>query len=287
MKSYLLFRQRDVFFDIPDDFPEDLIPEFMTYNEFLKWYKSNNFSSLEYYDYQDNGNVKVIAFNEDFYRTELPLNDIEIYNKRIKKIKQFFKRIQLNRHLYKGDFNEKMLSIHPLDFFNAFAEINLPLKAYRIYKEKLLFKFPNKTLKEIIKKFLTPILISSASEQFIEFLSEEKIDLYNLNFFELSFGNQGKIINTDYVDYYTTAPFSFKKMKMLLSMCNLKYSKKKEWSFLQNIISLINSNQFEKLDLLFTYNLLYPSIINKILVKVDNMPIFVKAKLLSVMEKTK
>jgi hypothetical protein len=40
MTSYLVFERKDVTFEVPDDFPEDQIPKFLTHRDFLIWYKS-------------------------------------------------------------------------------------------------------------------------------------------------------------------------------------------------------------------------------------------------------
>ena len=186
MTSYLVFERKDVTFQVPDDFPEDQIPKFLTHKEFLIWYKGQNFSNLQYENINGDDEKNVIEFKENGYTGFTP-NDFEAYKSRISSVKRFFKNIKENKHLLEGFFNEKMFSLNPIDFLEDLSKLNLPVSAFQQLKIKLLKKYPTKLLNQILKSHLNVRLLNSASEQFVEMLFEEKINLQQVNFFSLDF----------------------------------------------------------------------------------------------------
>lgn len=44
---YLVFKKKEIHFEVPDDFPEEKIPKFSNLDDFNAWYKKQNFKPYE------------------------------------------------------------------------------------------------------------------------------------------------------------------------------------------------------------------------------------------------
>jgi hypothetical protein len=282
MTSYLVFERKDVTFQVPDDFPEDQIPKFLTHREFLIWYKSQNFTNLEYINDYDDNEKHVIAFYENNFKAELKSNDPEVYKLRISSVKWFFRNMKQDRHLLKGWFNEQMFSLNPIDFLKDLSEVNLPITAYQTLKNKLIKKYPTKSLQQILKPLINNRLLDDASEQFLEMLFEEKIDLQGVHFFSLHFTKFGKIVEYDSMDEFSNAPFSLRKMELLLKMCNLKYTKSTLPELINQLNKLIETKQMDKFKLLLASKVLDKTMAKEILKTGDKLTLQLKSLLLSI-----
>lgn len=280
MTSFLVYKRKEVSFDIPDDFPEDQIPNFMTEAEFKKWYKSQKFKNLSFSDLEDEGKASVIEFKENNYNAELNPNDPKVYKLRINTVKSFFKDLKTNRHLLQGSFNVMMIALDPLDYLRTFSSKNLPLDFYKQYKKLLLDKYPQKTLNEILKPKLDKYIINSSSEQFIVFLKKEKIELKKINFFQLDFSRPGKLTDLESLDEFAEPPFSTNKIGFLLRICDTHVLSKDQNKIVNHLLKLIETNQIDKIKLLISKKLLKNDLLKTLLTQKEDMSIQIKSLIL-------
>jgi hypothetical protein len=179
-RTYLVFKNKQVHFEVPDEFPEDKIPNFFNIKDFEIWYKQQNFKPYKVIDYEKKDNV-----------VERPC--FSWGNCNFNQVKNFFKDLEDNHHLIEGDgFPEAIaLSIYPESFIFWLQGTVLPMEVYEKLKDKLLKKYPKKPFTKIIQENRDVLDLSKISEQFLEFLFKEKIDLSTFNFFELDFSCPG------------------------------------------------------------------------------------------------
>lgn len=286
--SYLVFKRKEISFDVPDDFPEDKIPKFMTDIDFKKWYKEQGFTNMTIMDEED---FDLVPATKPFvYVLDLEENN-ETYNhfygdftiqKRINTIKRFISKLANNNHLIKEDLLDTLSAIDPLDYLNL-LRLNLPAEIYENFKVALSSKYPDKTIIEILKTHLTPELIDNSSEQFIEFLYKEKITLKEINFLDLNFQFTENLIDAIRNDNWGTfdPPFSLRKMELLLEMCEAKETKENQMDVLKRLTYLIKSNSIEKFKLLISKNILGKKTIKKLLRSISNIQITFSSLLLS------
>jgi hypothetical protein len=288
--SYLVFKRKEVSFDVPDDFPEDKIPKFLTEIDFKKWYKEQGFKNLKFMNEKDYNSVPII----DPYVLDLE-EDNSSYNyhyghfplqKRINTIKSFVSKLNKNKHLIKSDLLDTLSAIDPLDYLNL-LRLNLTAETYEKFKVALMNKYPNKTIIEILKPHLTLELIDNCSEQFVEFLNKEKIPLKDINFLDLHFQFSERLIEAIRNDLWGTfdPPFSLRKMELLLEMCEVKETKENQLNVLKRLTYLIESNSFEKLKSLISKNILGKKTIKSLLKSSTKIPINILSLLLSVLNK--
>jgi hypothetical protein len=288
--SYLVFKRKEASFDIPDNFPEDKIPKFLTEIDFKKWYKEQGFKNLKIMNVKDYKSEPII----DPYVLDLEENN-ETYNsfynhfplkKRIHTIKSFIKNLNKNKHLIVGDLLDTLSAIDPLDYLNL-LRLNLTAETYEKFKVALINKYSNKTIIEILKPHLTLDLVDKSSEQFVEFLNKEKITLKGINFLDLDFHFPEKLIDAISLDDWGrfNPPFSLRKMELLLEMCEVKETKENQMNVLKRLTYLIESNSFEKLKLLISQNVFSKTTIKFLLKTSSKIPNNIMSQLLSVLNK--
>jgi hypothetical protein len=287
--SYLVFKRKEISFDVPDNFPTDKIPKFMTEIDFRKWYKKQGFRNLKIvYEKDYKGEPITNPFVLDLEENNEDYNDFYgnfSINKRIHTLNSFISKLNDNKHLIKDDLLDTLSAIDPIDFFNLLT-LNLSSETYEKFKNALLTKYPKKTIFEILYNHLNFGVINKSSEQFIEFLYKEKIPLKQFNFLDFNFAFPEKL--TDAIDNDDwgrfTPPFSIKKMELLLEMCDAKETKENHEKILIKLTNLIKSNSVEKMKLLLTKNILEMKTIKKLLRLFPNIPITFSSLLLSTLK---
>jgi hypothetical protein len=261
-KSYLVFKRKDVSFEVPDDFPEEEIPTFINEEEFKKWYKKQRFKNLKI-DNDFDGKEGVMQLNNLSDQS-----DKDILEK-IDNLKNYLNDLELHQKLLKEESTlpNLLLALYPEEYLFTICKKYLPFNAYDKLHEKLMQKFPKEGFQAIIDKILYPHHIDSMSESFIDFLLVKKIRLKKINFIDLKFTEIGTFNDLDsWNGYFDDPPFTVGKVEKLIKICNIKVTIKDQQNKLrEKVIRLITSNQKQKLVLLIKKKIISTKLIQSLL----------------------
>lgn len=158
----------------------------------------------------------------------------------------------------------------------------MPVEVYEVIKTKIEEKFQNMSFSVYVQKYLEALdnqvwFFNNISENFLEFLFKEKVNLSFMNFFELEFNEPGKFEEKPHWNEQSAPPFSPRKVELLLNMCNKKINKEHLYSLDQKLMKTIKTNQFEKVKVILKYGSLPNSMIQEFLNKHNDIqPKYIK-----------
>lgn len=268
-QSFLVFKRKDISFEIPDDYPEENIPKFTNMEEFKKWYALQNFEPFRVVDLDDDDQV------------------IHIAQSRLAKdsIKALVDDLHKYKHLIEGEgwIQRFAFSLGPEGYFYELANTYLPVEVYQKLKGKLLKKYPDKTFTEIVNDLTqeNDYYLTTSSEHFIQFLYDEGIRFPKNNIFNLNFSKIGNFEDETEWDEDDDPPFTLKKLTLLLEMCSTRIHKDNIHIASYEILKLIQSTQWDKLNLLIEKGIFTKPLIQAIFEKGEDIPVEIKAKLLA------
>jgi len=255
---YLVFRRKEIQFEIPDDFPEDQIPIFTNLKDFKSWYKLQKFKPFEITEYSDHDYVIDFANGNKAKKTVMYLLD----------------EINQHKHLIQGDgFAERIaLSLAPERYFYELSKTYLTEEVYKKLKEKLVLKNPDQKFSETVLDLVTDKnFLQESSEPFIKFLFDEKVSFLSINFFDLNFSYFGSFEENDEWDENSEPPFTLKKVELLLKMCKKDINELNTDNVFENFTNLIKTSQEEKLKLILEKGNIPSSIIKKLIKENESM----------------
>ena len=264
-KYYLIQKNKTMYFEVPDDYPEGKIPKFLNLKDFNTWCSQQGFIKKSE-EAEDNELVYRYSVNDIKTMNFIPLlNDLERY-----------------QHLIEGDgFPESVaLSLSPEGYFRELYKSILPMEVYEKFKVKLMKKIPNQEFSKIIDELIENdefFSLNDTSETFIEFLNKEKVLLESFNFYDLSFSDPGAFEEKEDWDESSMPPFSPRKVELLLSMCQ-KIVNKDQFEYIKrDLLSIIESNQLEKLGIILKHGELPKLLIKEFLKENEEMSVELKS----------
>jgi hypothetical protein len=246
-KSYLVFKRKDISFEVPDDFPEENIPTFINEDDFKKWYKNQGFKNLTVENnFEDKeGVIGLRAEDESLKDTKARIKPLNILLKDLEKHDNLLKE--------EGTLPAALFALYPENFIKVIASKYLPKNAYEKLKSNLQNKFPEESFQSLCDQFINSNIIQHASETFVTFLMDEKITLKPINFYELDFDYIGTFDEKqdDWDVAYEENPFTLSKMEYLWNMCDQQFNEKKNTNeLIKKILLIMKTKQKNKLILL-------------------------------------
>jgi len=88
------------------------------------------------------------------------------------------------------------------------------------------------------------------------------------------------------MDEFSNAPFSLRKMEILLKMCNLKYKKSSLPKLMNKLTELFETKQMDKLKLLVSSKVLDKTMVKEMLEMGDKLGLQLKSLLLSIFKES-
>lgn len=262
-KNYLLVQKnKGIELEIPDNFPLDQIPNFSNYLSFESWCKEKGFKFT--FSHQED--------NDLVYR----YSSHDIKNRKSGFL-SLINELEINQNLIQGKgFSESVaLSIAPEGYLKTLMRSILPIEVYKKFKDKLLKKYPKYKFSDLILKILKKDMyfeLNNISENFLEFLYEEKINLSTFNFYEFSFTDPGAFEDKDDWDESSAPPFSARKTELLLKMCSKTINNDQIDYIKKDLKKLIESEQLLKMELILKQGALPKSIIKSLMEEIPDMP---------------
>lgn len=267
--SYLVFKQKEIQFEIPDDFPIDQIPKFSSLTDFEIWYKKQGFMPYRVTD-EDTNTTYLLSSNKYQHFIDFEENNATEYQHGCKMVLDLIKEIQTYQHLFVGQsLPEKLLSVFPEQHIKLLSKIILPINTFQKLKSLLITKYPNKKLIDLIKDYID---INEISEQFTEFLSLEKADLSAIKFYESNFTYPSSFEEKeDWYASFDNPPFSARKTELLLKMCQKKINKDDVESVKNKLKEIIETNQLVKVKVVLECGELPKSLLQDLIEEIPSL----------------
>jgi hypothetical protein len=250
--TFLVFKRKKMTIEVPDDFPEDQIPNFIHENEFDAWCHSKGFKSLTLTN--EKALDKVIKIEDKPKLADQTENSTGDINSLV----LFLKHMEAQQHLLNlsGGFVRKLFAIYPDELLEITSKGILPKEAFQMIKEFFIKRFPQVKVKDFLQKRITEKIINDASEAFIAFLKKEKVSLSHIHFFSLDFANPSTFHEQEDWDALATPPFTLKKLELLVAMCDISFEDRNRTSVIENLRKLILTKQDKKLKLILDLDLI-------------------------------